>query len=168
MKIKVKDLKQSAVFAAIVFAATMTGALAPIGDGAYLHIGDAFVYVTALLLPTPFAVASSVLGTCLADIVLDSAIYLPATLLSKAAVVLVAKELLKLAKTELMQDTLVSLCGTVNVAVYFAYECIIFSFKTGVSGILFNVLQALASAVVLIIISGAARKIYKRVTKSDD
>ena len=168
MKIKVKTLTESGVLALLVFVTTLTGAFGGIGGGAYIHIGDALVYTAALLLPTPFAIASAVVGAGLADVMLGSVVYLPATIVTKALVVVLAKFLLKLSKTPLTQDVLLSLCGVVNIAGYFVAECIMFSVGAAASGIMFNVLQALVCAVVFIIISGPARKIYKRVGKSDD
>lgn len=168
MKIKVKHLTQSALFAALVFAATLTGAVAPIGGGAYIHIGDALIYTAVLFLPMPFAIGAAAIGAGLADVMLGSAIYVIPTVVTKTLVVIAAKGIMRLAKTSLMQDTLISLCGIVNILGYFVAECFMTSVAGAASGILFNVLQALASAVVFIIISGPARKIYKRVTKKDD
>ncbi len=166
MKISKKQLIHSGVFAVIVFLATLTGAFAPIGNGAYIHIGDALVYTAVLFLPTPFAIASAVVGASFADILLGSAIYVPATIVTKAAVVLFAKLMLKYAKTPLLQDALISLSGVVNILGYFLAECLMLSsVGAAASGIMFNALQALASAVVFIVISAPARKIYKRINK---
>ena len=167
MKINTKKLTESALLAAFVFVATLTGAVAPIGGGAYIHIGDALIYTAVLFLPMPYAVASAVIGAGLADLILGSAMYIPATIVTKAAVVLVAKYVLRFAKTPVMQDTLISLCGIVNILGYFAAECVMFSVPSAASGIMFNALQALASAVVFMIVSTPARKIYKRINKDD-
>ena len=167
MKISTKKLTESALFAALVFVATLTGAVAPIGGGAYIHIGDALIYTAALFLPLPYAMASAVIGESFADIILGSAMYVPATIVTKAAVVLFAKFMLKYAKTPVMQDALVCLSGVVNILGYFAAECIMLSsVGAAAGGIMFNALQALASAVVFMIISAPARKIYKRINKN--
>lgn len=166
MRISTKKLTESALFAALVFVATLTGAVAPIGSGAYIHIGDALIYTAVLFLPAPFAIGAAVIGASLADILLGSAIYVPATVITKTAVVLFAKFVLKYAKTPIMQDVLICLGGFVNVLGYFVAEIMMYSFSGAVSGILFNVLQALASAVVFIIISAPARKIYNRFNKN--
>ena len=165
MMINKKLLTHSGVFAVIVLLTTLTGAFAPIGEGAYLHIGDAFIYLVALLLPTPYAVGAAVIGSSLADILLHSSIYIPATIVTKAAVVIVAKALLRYAKTPLMQDVLVSLCGIVNILGYFLAECMMHGINGAASGIMFNALQALACALVFMIVSAPARKIYKRINK---
>ncbi len=168
MKIKIKTLKESALFTVLILATTLTGAMALIGDGAYIHIGDALIYTAALFLPTPFAIVAAALGAGVADVLLGSAIYVPATVITKALVVIAIKLVLKISKKPLVQDTLVSLCGVVNILGYFVAECFMHSVSGAASGIMFNVLQALASAVVFIIIAAPARKIYKRVNKSDD
>ncbi len=168
MKIKVKYITQGALFAALVFAATLTGAMAPIGSGAYIHIGDAFIYLSALFLPTPFAIGAAVIGASFADLVLGSAMYVPATMVTKAVVVIAIRIVLKFTQKPLMQDVFISLCGAFNIIGYFVAECFMFSFAAALSGTMFNALQALASAVVFMIISAPARKIYKRLSKKDD
>lgn len=166
MKISTKKLTESALFAALIFVATLTGAVAPIGGGAYIHIGDALIYTASLFLPLPFAIGSAVIGASLADILLGSAIYVPATILTKTAVVCFAKLMLKFAKNPLIQDMLICLGGVVNILGYFVAECIMLSsIGAAAGGIMFNTLQALASAVVFVIISAPARKIYKRINK---
>ena len=168
MKIRVRDLRESAVFAILILAATLSGALCPIGDGAYLHIGDALIYTSVLFLPTPFAIVAAAMGACIADAVLGSAVYIPATIVTKALMVLAAKGIMRLAKTELSQESFICRCGVVNIIGYFFFECFMFSVSSAVSGIMFNLLQMLASAVVFVIIAAPARKIYKRVNKTDD
>ncbi len=165
MRISVKQLIHSGVFAVIVFLATLTGSFAQIGNGAYIHIGDALIYTAALFLPTPFAVGAAVIGASFADLLIGSAIYVPITIVTKAAVVCFAKLMLKYAKTPLSQDVLISLSGSVNILGYFLAEWGMFGIGQAASGIMFNALQALASAVVFIIIATPARKIYKRYNK---
>lgn len=167
MKLSTKKLKESALFAALVFVATLTGAAAQIGDGAYIHIGDALIYTAVLFLPMPYAIGAAVIGASLADVLLGSAIYVPATIVTKAAVVCFAKLMLKYAKTPLVQDAMISLGGIVNILGYFLAECGMYGIGAAASGIMFNGLQALVSALVFAIISVPARKIYNRLDKKD-
>ena len=53
------------------------------GNGGYIHIGDAFVYLAGSLLPTPYACAAAALGGGLADLLSGSPIWLPATVVIK-------------------------------------------------------------------------------------
>lgn len=172
---KMKKLTAGALFAALIFAATLTGAMSPIGGGAYIHIGDAMIYLAALLLPTPFALAAAAIGAALADLTLGSFIYIIPTIIVKSLVVLTAKGLMKLTKNELLQDVLICLSGVVTVAGYYLAEVVILlisgsEFSAAVTGgaasILFNTIQAGASAVIFLIVGGAVRQIIGRKKKS--
>ena len=169
MKIKTKTLTKSALFAALIYVATLTGAVCPIGSGAYLHIGDALVYSSALVLPLPFAMISSAIGGVLADITLGSAVYAIPTLIIKALTALCAVLLSRMIKKPLLSDILVCLSGVVTVVGYFVAESIMYAFSstggvaaaiaTAAAGMPYNCLQALASAVVFIIVAPYIKKI---------
>lgn len=169
---KTKQLTSCALFAALIFGATLTGAMAPIGGGAYIHIGDAMIYLAVLLLPAPYAVASAAVGAALADFTLGSTIYIIPTIIVKSLVVLAAKGLMKLTEKPVMQDILICLSGIVTVAGYYAAEIVLLvisgsSFSAAltsaaVSSIMFNAIQAGASAVIFLIVGGAVRKIIAK------
>ena len=54
------------MFAAMVFALTMLHV--PIGAGGYIHVGDAVIYVVALLMGGPWAFLSAAIGAAGADL----------------------------------------------------------------------------------------------------
>ena len=166
-KQKNKQITMSAIFAALVFLATLTGAVAPIGGGAYVHIGDAMIYLAALVLPLPYAVCASAIGAGLADLMLGSAIYIIPTVIVKSLLVVAAKGVSKLSSKSVIKDILVCLTGVVTVAGYYVAEVVLLlisgsEFTVALSvgaanSILFNTIHALASAAVYMILSGAVR-----------
>ena len=84
-----KLLVSSALFAALICVVTGYILHIPIGTaGGYVHIGDAFIFLAAALLPTPWALAAAVLGGCLADLLTGAAIWIPATAVVKALIAL--------------------------------------------------------------------------------
>ena len=56
----------------------------PIVGGGYVHLGDTVIYLTAALLPTPYAMAAAAVGAGLAD-VLVAPMWAPFTVAIKAA-----------------------------------------------------------------------------------
>ena len=165
----VKNLTTAALMAGLVFAVTLvTGSLAAIGGGAYIHVGDAMVYIAALVLPTPFAVLAAAVGAGLADLMLGSAIYIIPTVIVKSLVVIVAKGLMKFSEKPALQDLLICASGVVTVIGYYIAEVVILlvtgsEFKAAVftgaaNSIIFNIVQMLASAAVYMFIAGAVRK----------
>jgi len=61
----------------------------------YFNLGEAGVYLTAMVLPPPWAALAAGLGSALADIILGYYVYAPATLVVKAAEAFVASLLLR-------------------------------------------------------------------------
>lgn len=72
------------LFAAIIFVATAYLPRVPTVNG-YAHIGDAFIFICASILPAPLAIASAAIGGSLADLLTGYAIWVPATAIIKAA-----------------------------------------------------------------------------------
>ena len=174
---KTKQLTSCALFAAIIYVATaVTGAVAPIGGGAYIHLGAAMIYISVLFLPAPYAVAAAAVGAALADFTLGSAVYIIPTIIVKSLVVLTAKGLMRLSKNALLQDILICLAGVTTVIGYYIAEVVLMlisgsQFNAALAGaavnsIPFNTLQAGASAVVFLIVGGVVRKIADRKKKS--
>lgn len=169
MKIrKNKNLTSTVLFAVLILAFTLTGAVTPIGGGAYIHIGDAMIYLAALILPFPYAIAAAVVGAGIADLMLGSAVYFIPTLIIKTLTVIAVKAIIKRVSKPELQDLAVCLAGVVTVVGYYIAEVIILllsgkalgaAFITGASNsIIYNIVQALASAAVYMILSGFVRK----------
>jgi len=59
-----------------------------VGASGYIHLGDAVIYLAAVLLPTPYAVAAASIGGVLADVFSGAAVWALPTALIKAVMVL--------------------------------------------------------------------------------
>lgn len=59
-----------------------------VGASGYIHLGDAIIYLAAVLLPTPYAVAAASVGGVLADVFSGAAMWALPTALIKAVMVL--------------------------------------------------------------------------------
>lgn len=177
---KMNMLTKSALFAALIYAATLTGAVAPIGGGAYIHIGDAMIYFAVVFLPAPYAVAAAAVGAAFADLTLGSMIYVIPTVIVKTLVVLSAKLLMRASKKILVQDILICLSGIVTVAGYYVSEVVLLIISgsqlsaalttAAVDSVPFNIIQASASAFLFLIAGEAVRNIVdkRKNRRSDD
>lgn len=82
---KTRLMVAAALFAAMVFLTTAYLFHIPIGAaGGYVHLGDAFIYLAACMLPAPYAMAAAAIGAGLADCMTGAAIWAPATVIIKA------------------------------------------------------------------------------------
>ena len=166
------DVKKTVVFTIAIFITTLSGAFVSLSEGTYLHIGDAAVYMAALMLPTPLACIAAALGAGLCDIVLGSGIYLLPTLIIKPLTVIVCKLLSRLSKDKTMSDLFACGAGIVTVAGYLVAEMVIGliagkenAVAASLDSVIFNCVQALASAVVFLLLVGAVRRIYASIKK---
>jgi len=85
---KVKALAISALLAAII-CITTTSFHIPVGvNGGYVHVGDAFIYIAASILPLPYAMMASAIGAGLADLISGAAVWVIPTIIIKPILVL--------------------------------------------------------------------------------
>lgn len=81
--IKIKNLTVAGIMAALITLMTAYVCHIPIGvNGGYVHFGDSLIYLAAVLLPTPYALAAAAIGGGLADL-LTAPMWAPATIIIK-------------------------------------------------------------------------------------
>lgn len=73
----------TALFAAMTFALTFSVRI-PMPSGGYIHLGDAMIYLSACILPLPYAMVAAGIGGALSDLAGGYAIYIIPTLIIKA------------------------------------------------------------------------------------
>ena len=169
---KKSDVKKTLIFASAVFVMTLSGAVMPLSEGTYIHVGDAAVYAAALMLPTPLACIAAAIGAGLGDAVLGSFTYIIPTLVIKPLTVIVCRALSRLSKDKSVSDLIACGAGIVTIAGYLVAEMVIGliagkenAVKESFDSVIFNSVQALASAVVFFIVIGIARRICVSIQK---
>ncbi len=142
------------MFAAMVFGLTMLHV--PIGAGGYIHVGDAVIYVTALLMGGPWAFISAAIGAACADLVSGFAVYVIPSAIIKMMIalpfVLVSKKETKLLSLRTALFTVVS--GIITILGYFITDLIVYR-EGAIADLPANVIQAVGSAVVFIVLAFA-------------
>ena len=85
---KIRYLSITAVFAALITLMTAYVFHIPVPiAGGYIHLGDSLIYLSASLLPTPYAMAAGAIGGGLADLLTAPMWTLP-TVIIKALITL--------------------------------------------------------------------------------
>ena len=79
---KIKKIVLTGLFSALIFVFTAYIHV-PTGAG-YTHAGDGLIYLSASILPMPYAIASGVIGGALADGLSGFPVWIPATIIIKA------------------------------------------------------------------------------------
>lgn len=84
---KTKYLVTTSLFTALICLTIAYILHIPIGNG-YVHIGDAFIYLSAAILPRPYAILSAAIGAGMADLATGYAIWVIPTIIIKPILVL--------------------------------------------------------------------------------
>lgn len=157
---KTKNMVMCGLLAAIICLTTAYIFHIPLGgNNGYVHVGDAFIYLAAAILPTPYAIACAVIGAGLADIVTGAAIWFIPTVIIKSILVLcISSKDEKIINTRNVLGAAVA--GTLGVVLYMVAEGIIFgSFTSAFVLSLLGLVQPIGSLVVFIILGLAFDKI---------
>lgn len=84
----VRYLTMTGLMAALITIMTAYICHIPVGvNGGYIHFGDSLIYLAAVLLPRPYALAAAAIGGGLADL-LTAPMWTPATVIIKMLIVL--------------------------------------------------------------------------------
>ena len=88
---KVRYLTMTGLMAALITIMTAYICHVPVGmNGGYLHFGDSLIYLAAVLLPRPSALAAAAIGGGMADL-RTAPMWAPATIIIKMLIVLPVK-----------------------------------------------------------------------------
>ena len=147
---KIKNMCLAGIFTAAVFVFTAYLHI-PIHTG-YIHVGDAFIYIAACLLPTPYAVFVGAGGALLADCLTGYAIWAPGSLIIKAAAVFFFS---RKSKNIITLHNILALipAWVLCIGGYYLYEAVITgNFAAPAAGILGNVIQCAFSTIIFVIL----------------
>ncbi|MBQ4095800.1 MAG: TIGR04002 family protein [Oscillospiraceae bacterium] len=138
----------SGIMASVIF--LLTAYLHIPSHTGYTHIGDAFVYLSACLLPTPYAVFAGAIGATLADCLTGFAIWAPASAVIKGLTCLFFSS--KCRKIICVRNLLSLIpAWALCIGGYFVYDAIITgTVSAAVLGIPGYVTQCIASSIVFI------------------
>lgn len=140
----------SGVLTAVVF--FLTGYFHIPSHTGYTHVGDGIIYISACMIPLPYALFTAVIGAVLADILTGYTIWAPASLIIKALTVLFfgrrSKKIIT-AKNILALIPAGILCSTG----YYIYESLITgNFAAPLLGIPGYITQSLLSSALFILL----------------
>lgn len=146
-----------------------------VGTSGYIHLGDAVIYMAAVLLPTPYAVAAASIGGVLADIFSGAAVWAIPTAVIKAVMVLcfTAKKDRMVCRRNLLAPLF---AGLICVGGYYVAETVILvlggsAWPTAalgaVAGVSFNTVQVVGCGIAYIAAAAALDRldIKKRLQK---
>lgn len=128
-------------------------------NGGYIHFGDALIYVAAVLLPRPYALAAAAIGGGLADL-LTAPMWAPATIIIKMLITLPFTS--HDGKMLGVRNTLAPFIALpISAAGYYLAEGILFgSFASPLASLAGSAIQSGGSAIIFLIFAAALDRIH--------
>lgn len=154
---KLKTLITSAFFAALICLSTAFVKV-PLSSVGYVHLGDTFIFLACVFLPTPYAVIASGLGSGLADILAGYVSYAPVTLFAKCAMAFVFS--LTCTRNKWLDVLGASVASVVMASGYFVYEAVAYGAPIAAANIPFNLLQGGVCAVVALPVAYSLKRFW--------
>lgn len=160
---KVKKLTTSALFMALTCIATMIIKLPTPGTGGYVHLGDAFVILSGILLGPLYGAVAGGIGSALADLLGGYFVYVPITLVVKAAMAagvgFIYHKLAKNLHNQLIKCILCGLYATVLVAAgYLFFESFMYG-SAALASVPANIGQGLSGLIISTILLPILQKL---------
>jgi len=149
--IALRRLIIAALFASIIFVATAYLKL-PIPFAGYVHLGDGIIFISASLLPFPFAIIAAALGASLADLMSGYTQYILATFTLKAITALCfSSRNGKCLSTRNLTAIVPAII--INAGGYYLFEAFLYkSFISPLAGLPFNALQSAVGAIIFVLL----------------
>ena len=161
---KIKTLTFSALFMALTCIATMVIKLPTPGTGGYVHLGDAFVILSGILLGPRYGAVAGGIGSALADLFGGYFIYVPITLTVKALMAfgtgLIYHKLTKKSQNSIIKCILCGIYATVLVAGgYLFFESFLYG-GAALASVPANIGQGISGLVISTILLPILQKIH--------
>lgn len=140
-------LTLASLFASLIFCATFFLRI-PVASG-YIHAGDGFVFIAAVLMPAPYAAAAAALGAALADFAGGFALWIPVTAAIRVLTVLFFTRRRFLCPRNYAA---LGLSALLTAGGYYLFEAlaVYHGFSGALTGVPFNLLQTALGAVLFL------------------
>lgn len=158
MRNRTTKITTAGLFAAMITVMTAYICHIPYGaNGGYIHFGDTLIYMAAVFLPRPYALAAAAIGGGVADL-LTAPMWAPATIIIKALITLpfTSRGGRILARRNIAAPFI---AAAITAAGYYLTEGILFSsFKAALISLPGSIIQSMGSALIFLILGASMDK----------
>lgn len=146
---KTRIITVSALMAAVVYVATYIGTALPFSG--YIHLGDAAVFLSGLILGPYYGMLAVSLGSAMADGLKGYIIYIPATIVLKGSMAYIAGLARNKKKNTVAGAMIIG--GMIMVVGYYIYEAFIYSnLAAPLVNVPWNILQFVVGIIIALIL----------------
>ncbi len=152
-----KKLILSALFAALACVATMAIRIPTPGTGGYIHPGDAIVILSGIFLGPVYGALAAGIGSSLSDLIGGYFIYVPITLVIKAAIAFLAGHAFHMLKERGVNSYVgVAIGGVIDAILvaggYFICEVFLYGAAGAAASLIPNLVQGIGGLVMALIL----------------
>ena len=151
----------TAIFTALVCAATIVITIPVPVTGGYIHPGDGIALLAGWLLGPFWGAAAAGIGSAMADLLLGYVVYVPGTLIIKGMIGLLAGLIARALKRRRLSAVIAAVAAeAVMVLGYFLYESVILGYgMAAAAAVPGNLIQALGGIVIFTVLSAVLRPV---------
>ena len=151
----------TAIFTALVCAATIVITIPVPVTGGYIHPGDGIALLAGWLLGPFWGAAAAGIGSAMADLILGYVVYVPGTLIIKGMIGLVAGLIARAMKRSRLSAVIGAVAAeAVMVLGYFLYESVLLGYgMAAAAAIPGNLIQAAGGIVIFTVLSAVLRPV---------
>ncbi|WP_079286832.1 TIGR04002 family protein [Clostridium baratii] len=167
MNNKIRLLVKTSLFIAIIALTTTYILHIPTGiNGGYIHLGDVFIYIASVILPTKYALISASIGGGLADFLGGAPMFIIPTMIIKPLMVFsFTNKSNKIICKRNIIATLIAILIT-YIGYSFANSIILGSLILGFSASIFDIIQSAVSGIIFFVLGYLLDRInIKRILK---
>lgn len=158
---KTKKIVTTALFMAIICVATLVVQIPSPATNGYFNLGDCFVLLAGWILGPAYGTIAAGVGSALADTITGYFVYVPATLIIKAIMSVIAYFIFKALKNKPIIGKIAGAVAAEAFMIlgYFAYEALALGYGMGAAlSIPSNLMQGLVSTVASVTLATAINK----------
>ena len=157
MKMNLKKLVMTALFAALACVATMSIRIPTPGTNGYIHPGDAVVILSGIILGPAYGLLAGGIGSAMADLLGGYFVYVPITFVIKGLIAVLAGLIYqKAGKPKTSRYVCVVLGGIVDIVLvaggYFLCEAFMYGAAGAAASIPANIIQGVGGLVISLVL----------------
>lgn len=159
---KTKNIVLTALFTSLITVSIVFFHIPTGFNGGYIHLGDVFIYLTAVILPTPYAMIAAGLGGALSDGLTGGILWILPTMIIKPIIVFCfsSKSVNIISKRNVIAVFLAGLIGVFGY--YLAGAIISGNFLAPMVTLFVEMIQPIASGIIFLIAGYAFDKLRIR------
>lgn len=160
----IKNICITSIFSVLIVLSTILLKIPVGGSGAYINLGDSFIFISTIFLTKKYSVSAASLSSGICDLILGAIIYIVPTIIIKGLMAFVC--FFKKDNDKLGYFVLLILVAEILMSsLYFVYETFVFSFGVAIYNCPFNLLQGVINIIIASFLYFPLKEVKRKLIK---